>query len=301
LAPPLPPQGLVVSDSSVSTIQIRWRKNTEADFLRYRIYRATSPHPTTKVDSTTAGIADTSRRYTGLTNGTRYYFRVTAVDSSGNESVFSSEVNAVPADRIPPAAPQNLVVTDSSSGTVTIKWRKNTEVDFLRYRIYRSTSPNPTTKVDSTTGGAADTSKTFTGLTNGTRYYFRLSAVDSSGNESAYSSQVNATPMGPVGVGNNLNQVPEEYSFAQNYPNPFNPSTTIRFGLPERSRISVRVYNILGQLVEELFAGEADAGYVTRQWDAKVASGLYYCRFVAVSLENPSRRFVDVKKMVLVK
>jgi hypothetical protein len=140
------------------------------------------------------GIADTAKTFIGLVGGTRYYFRVKAVDSVGNESGYSNEVNAVAADRIAPAAPQNLVVADSSSQTITIKWRKNTEADFLRYRIYQGTSPNPTIKVDSTMGGIADTTKIFTELSVGTRYYFRKTAVDNAYNESEYSNEVNAVP-----------------------------------------------------------------------------------------------------------
>ena len=158
--------------------------------MRYRIYRGTAPGPTTKVDSTTGGILDTSKTFGSLVNGTRYYLRVSAVDTSGNESAYSSEVNAAPADRIIPSAPASLVVTDSSSQTITIRWRKNAETDFLRYRIYRGVLPNPASKVDSTTGGISDTSRTFTGLTNGTRYYVRVTAVDSAGNESGYSNEV---------------------------------------------------------------------------------------------------------------
>ena len=104
-----------------------------------------------------------------------------------------------------PAAPQNLVMADTSDRTITIKWRKNTEANFLRYRIYRGTSSAPTTKVDSTTGGVkTDTSKTFTGLTNGTRYYLRVTAVDSAGNESPYSNEVNGVPYMNYTLGPNL-------------------------------------------------------------------------------------------------
>jgi fibronectin type 3 domain-containing protein len=191
---PAPPTGLVVTDSSSKTITIRWQRNKELNLMHYRIYGDTLPNPVIKIDSTTGGISDTSKAITGLTNGTRYYFRVTAVDNTGNESDFSNEVDAVPVDLIAPAVPQNLVVTDSSSQTITINWQRNTEADFIRYRIYRDTIPNPTTKVDSTTGGITDTTKTFTGLTNGKRYYFRVTSVDSVGNESGYSNEVSATP-----------------------------------------------------------------------------------------------------------
>jgi hypothetical protein len=93
----------------------------------------------------------------------------------------------------------------------------------------------------------------------------------------------------------------KSYALNQNYPNPFNPSTTIRFGLAARSRVRLTVFNILGQQVAELVNGVMEPGYATRNWSATVASGLYFCRIEAISVENPDVRFVDVKKMLLVK
>jgi hypothetical protein len=96
-----------------------------------------------------------------------------------------------------PSAPQNLTAT-AGNGQVTLKWNKNTEIDFLRYRIYRGTSPNPTTKMDSTTNGITDTNHTITQLLNGTTYYFRITAVDNAGLESGFSNEVSATPTAVV-------------------------------------------------------------------------------------------------------
>ncbi|MGA3286165.1 MAG: fibronectin type III domain-containing protein [Bacteroidota bacterium] len=98
-----------------------------------------------------------------------------------------------------PAAPQNLFAT-AGNGQVTLKWNKNKESDFLRYRIYRGTSSNPTTKVDSSTASILDTVKLITGLTNSTTYYFRITAVDNAGLESGFSNEVNATPSAVVDI-----------------------------------------------------------------------------------------------------
>jgi hypothetical protein len=88
---------------------------------------------------------------------------------------------------------------------------------------------------------------------------------------------------------------------AQNYPNPFNPTTTVVFSLKERSHVSIRVYNVLGQLVRVLADEERDAGiYTDVKWNGlgdggtRVASGVYFCRMVA-------KNFVKTKKMVLLK
>jgi len=98
------------------------------------------------------------------------------------------------ADVTPPAAPSGLTVTPGD-GQVNLSWSRNTEADFLRYRIYGGTATAPTAQVDSTSLGINDTSKTITGLSNGTTYYYRLTAVDSAGNESGYSSEVSGAPI----------------------------------------------------------------------------------------------------------
>ncbi|HYQ86415.1 MAG TPA: T9SS type A sorting domain-containing protein [Bacteroidota bacterium] len=92
-----------------------------------------------------------------------------------------------------PLTPLNLVVTPGN-GQAQLRWSRNTEHNFLRYRIYRDTIAHPIVLCDSTIGGVADTSKVFTGLTNGTTYYFCVTAVDSVGPESDYSNEVVATP-----------------------------------------------------------------------------------------------------------
>jgi photosystem II stability/assembly factor-like uncharacterized protein len=96
-------------------------------------------------------------------------------------------------------------------------------------------------------------------------------------------------------------QIPEDFSLSRNYPNPFNPSTTIRFSVPTRSRLRLTIYNILGQQVAELANEVMDAGNFERIWNAKVGSGLYFYRLEAASVNDPNKRFVDVKKMILIK
>jgi hypothetical protein len=96
-------------------------------------------------------------------------------------------------------------------------------------------------------------------------------------------------------------EIPHQFSISQNYPNPFNPSTTIRYALPSRSYVKLEILNLLGQRVVELVNSEQDAGYYNVQWTPNAPSGIYFYRIAAVEVSNPSKLFVDVKKMVLLR
>ncbi|NUN70321.1 MAG: SMP-30/gluconolactonase/LRE family protein [Bacteroidetes bacterium] len=200
---------------------------------------------------------------------------------------------------VAPTAPQNLTVLNGNT-QVTLKWGKNAGNDVLRYRIYRGTSANLTTKVDSTSG-AADTTKVLAGLTNGTKYYFRVTAVNAYGMESGYSNEVNATPS-PNGLAPENGSLPTVYALSQNYPNPFNPSTTIAFALPEASSVSLKVLDMLGREVATLVGGDLNAGYYSYDWNASgLSSGVYIYRITATSNGTERQNFVQVRKLMLQK
>ena len=103
-----------------------------------------------------------------------------------------------------------------------------------------------------------------------------------------------------------LNLIPASFSLAQNYPNPFNPSTTIRFGLPQASNVTLRLYDALGREVATLMNEQHAAGYVQVTWNgmnnsgARVASGVYFYRVEAQPVGG-GQAFVELKKMVLIK
>ena len=85
-----------------------------------------------------------------------------------------------------------------------------------------------------------------------------------------------------------------EYILLQNYPNPFNPSTKIKFGLPDQEKVTLNVYNILGQRVVTLIDGELSAGYHTATFDAsRLASGIYIYQLKGIHVNI-------TKKMMLV-
>jgi hypothetical protein len=81
----------------------------------------------------------------------------------------------------------------------------------------------------------------------------------------------------------------------QNFPNPFNPSTTIRYAMPERARVTLTVFNALGEQVAVLQDGEQGPGYHEVQFNAGASpSGVYFCRM-------QSAGFVQTTKLLLTK
>jgi hypothetical protein len=103
--------------------------------------------------------------------------------------------------------------------------------------------------------------------------------------------------VGPVmGVATDpLARPPEAFCLNQNYPNPFNSSTTIRYGLPERSHVMLTVFNTLGQRVAMLVEGEMEAGYHDVTLDAShLASGVYLYQLRAGAV-------VQTRKLVILR
>jgi hypothetical protein len=105
----------------------------------------------------------------------------------------------------------------------------------------------------------------------------------------------------PTDVGEDTDvSLPAQHHLSQNFPNPFNPRTSIQFALPRRSRVTVTVYNLLGQPVDVLVNGELPAGNHTIHWNGTdyrgkaVSSGVYFYRFEAGDS-------VETRKMLLLR
>lgn len=103
---------------------------------------------------------------------------------------------------------------------------------------------------------------------------------------------------GPVGVKARKDETnrPVRFALSQNYPNPFNPSTNIRFDVAKTSPVTLRVYNVLGQVVATLLDNQVFAsGSYQVTWNAKnLPSGAYFYRLEAGDVK-------ETKKMVLMR
>jgi len=95
---------------------------------------------------------------------------------------------------------------------------------------------------------------------------------------------------------NNTNALPNGYQVSNAYPNPFNPTTSFNVDLDQDSFVSIKAYNILGQLAAEVYSGNMLAGYNNQIiWDASnVSSGIY---FMQIQIDN----HLESQKVLLVK
>ena len=130
-------------------------------------------------DAPVARVTGTVVTVTSLVNGTRYYFRVTAVNRVG-EGPASNEVSAVPLTV--PGAPAGLTATPGNS-RVTLSWAAPASggAAISGYIIYEGTRPGGENRNPVNGSLVTTTSYTVTGLTNGTTYYFRVIAVNAAG------------------------------------------------------------------------------------------------------------------------
>ncbi len=100
---------------------------------------------------------------------------------------------------------------------------------------------------------------------------------------------------GLTAVNGNFIVIPTEYSLSQNFPNPFNPKTIINYQCPANAHVELKIYDILGQVVETLVDENKNSGSYSVQFDgSNFSSGIYFYKLSAGN-------FVDTKRMILTK
>ncbi|MGW0578116.1 PA14 domain-containing protein [Streptomyces sp. NPDC002920] len=217
LAPRTPDKVAPLAPASVKAVPgdgratVGWARNAEADLAGYRVYRSTSKPVAIDTAHRVSGsrpLTGASFASTGLRNGTKYWFAVTAVDRAGNQSRASANVSAVPADKTPPRAPDILGadgygdidlngngVPDAGDdlGENHLSWGPSWDDDysttdaFAGYHVYRATAPGgPWTRIRSADARVVqDNAYADKNAPIGITAYYRVTAVDTAGNESA--------------------------------------------------------------------------------------------------------------------
>lgn len=214
-------------------------------------------------------------------------------DIDGNPRLTGLDGPYKGADEGSTALPVQLVNLSVSANRLdaSLRWSTATETNNHGFEIERRISgeAGAWAKVGFVPGSGTSSSPreysfTDNGLAPG-RYAYRIKQIDNDGSFAYYSAA-------EVEVG----LTAKVFALESNYPNPFNPSTNIAFSVPQDGRVSLKVFNLLGQEVAVLFDGIAEAGKLyQRTFDASaLPTGLYFSR-----LESADGSLM--RKMMLVK
>ncbi|MGA2624160.1 MAG: cohesin domain-containing protein [Bacteroidota bacterium] len=202
----------------------------------------------------------------------------------------------------PPSAPVLASPADGSAKqplAMTLNWYQSSGA--LAYRLQVSTdSLFGATVIDSFP--ILSTSLQIGLPTDRMKYFWRVNASNQAGVSDWSSTWAFYVDTSTSSVNGTRNGIPREFALGQNYPNPFNPSTTIEYRLPAESKVSLKVYDMLGRVVATLADGVQQAGYKSVEWNGLDAtSGVYFYRLEAMSVSGSNKSFTRIGKMLLIK
>ena len=190
---------------------------------------------------------------------------------------------------------------------VVLRWETGTELDLLGFNVHRGEQGGEVHRInpdvlfatgDTASGGAyvyADDS-----VAAGTTYLYRLESVHTDGRAEFVGEVIEIGLPSAMCVDDVEEAGPEQYCLHPSFPNPFNASTTIRFQVPNRVEVIVRIYDVRGRPVRRIVEGERQAGRYEIPWDGRdedgraVGSGVYFVRL-------STARWGAVEKLTMVK
>lgn len=185
--PPAIPVGLAVENGD-GVVRLVWRMSPETDAAGYHVERSAGlSQPYTRLTRTALPVGAPEWVDSAVTGGRQYFYRVIAVDAAGNASEPSNALSSLPLDRTPPLPPP-AVSTVLRERRVVVRWTASPSRDVQGYHVYRGDAPDRLVRLTSKPIAArelVDSGYAAAGLAPGRRYLVRVSAVDSSFNESA--------------------------------------------------------------------------------------------------------------------
>lgn len=269
------PKGLIIEGTNETLTLSDWDAIGSVMAIGDSVYNFVAP---TLVDSNAAGENAT-------------IFMVTTHTPDPTVWAGSDPASGYSVDNIPPETPYDLA-GEFDNSNVCLTWKVELDYpDFSHYAVYRDVVQGFLPGSENLIAYCNVPTYTDTTIAGG-NYYYKVSAIDVNDNESNYSNEV---VMNLVGIDELNGFLPDRYALLQNYPNPFNPQTIIRYHLPQRSHVTLKIYDILGEEVTSLIDNYKNAGYHRTIFDAsKLPSGIYYYRIKAGD-------YSEIKKMVLMK
>ena len=285
------PTNLQLVSNQLGKVELSWEDNStnEDKFIVER--GEGTPLVFTVLDSLDADV--TSYIDSNVVDNKDYSYRVKGINSLA-ESHYSDTIS-VHTLTTPIPAPTNLKHTINDAGYPVLTWEDNSTTED-NYVIERRISSIGATFDAIDTVEANTTTYTDNTVSDSTTYVYRIYAFNAD-TLSDYSEDLFVEVLTGIEI---ENKIPKEFSLAQNFPNPFNPTTQINFGLPEKSNVTLKIFNLLGQEVLTLLSKEFSAGNHTVYFNANnFTSGIYIYTIVANGIQG--KNFKDSKKMILIK
>ena len=134
-------------------------------------------------------------------------------------------------------------------------------------------------------------------------YTYRIATLSGSVISSHYGNEATAYVPDKISPIKTKSKLPTEFTLEQNYPNPFNPTTKIKYQIPQRSLVTLEIYDVLGNQVATLVNEENPTGNYEVEFNGTgLPSGIYFYQLGAVHPESSSgQSFIETKKMILLK
>ncbi len=275
-------------DFWADTLEARYPSGADYQWV---VYQSSTAH-TAIVDTVDAVINVKMTTSTAQGNfNLGYFVSDAALDFSDNTWYDVSLNNAITISGVVPVELTSFTAA-AEKNQVTLNWQTATETNNRGFEIQRRSSNSDFVTIGFVEGKGTSTNSSSYSYTDknvdNQAFSYRLKQIDFDGSFE-YSNIVEVDL-----------SLPADFSISQNYPNPFNPSTSIRFALPVDAKVSVMLYNSLGEVVENLVEGNFTAGNHTINFNAaNLTSGTYIYKIYAKGFDG--REFAQSNKMVLMK
>ena len=178
-------------------------------------------------------------------------------------------------------------IYQTASGSYSYNWTANSEYEILRVTVSGGIG-----------NGIFEIANDQFIINDNGQWYIEHSVFGDITNSTTplYHQNVSGVPL-PVIL--NIPVIPKKFDVSQNYPNPFNPVTKIDYQIPTDGFVSLKLYDMLGREVKNVFSDNQKAGYYTVKLDGStLASGMYFC---IINLNSSGQSFTKNIKLMLIK
>ena len=235
-----------------------------------------------------------------LTDNQIYYWNVIADDGSGGQTANFGDKHRFIINKFNDSPSKVSLISPANNATVNnetpvFQWSPSTDIDpedSVSYELFIFLAGNENgARIELDTCYYDDQKFVYE-----RKYGWSVKAMDQNGGFTE--SDTFYFDFSTTGV-DELTETPQKFKLHQNYPNPFNPETTIKFDLPQKALVTLKIYNISGKLVETLLHENLTAGFYRRTWiPVNISSGVY---FYKIEIQTGDFHQSQIQKCLFVK